>query len=224
LVAAAPLTTDQDGFQWYWAAGEQPENYTGGPEVSREAAMRAALREFEPGDVFTLISATKGTFWNAIPGAAEIMDLAAEKASDDGMFGDDGFDGYVGGRAAEKAAEDDLDEVLKAWFERHRAIFPTPWTFDDTRGEELVTRPPYTEVEQAEVNAIAAEIAADQARYDLARARAAIARHGVTIEPTLGAAITPTPASSTEQVAVEVSQPFRDEKPITPPSSSRGDQ
>jgi hypothetical protein len=155
-----PVSTPESAdFQWYWAAGEQPETYTGGPEKSRDAAMSAALREFEAGEVFTLISATKGSFWSAIPSAAEILDLAAEKASDDDMFGEDGFDDYVGGAAAVKAAEADLNAVLKAWFDRHQAIFPTPWTFGETSNEELITRPPYTAEEQAEIDAWNAQFA-----------------------------------------------------------------
>ncbi len=41
---------------------------------------------------------------------------------------------------------------------------------------------------------------------------------------TRGAASTQAYASSTDQVAAEVSQPIREGKSITPPSSSRGDQ
>lgn len=74
-----------------------------------------------------------------VPSAERIIEWMTECADDDGAFGEDDYCELVGSAEAVSAAEGDLRAALKGWFERHGAIFPTPWAFLKTRNGEWIT-------------------------------------------------------------------------------------
>lgn len=121
---------------WKWYASRDEENYTVGHEDSREAVIAAGRVDFD-GDAFHILEARKGTMRQWLPSGSDITDQMFERASDDGAFGED-YGEPLGSLEAQKAADDDLDAVLAAWFERHAAIFPTPWAFAESRNAEQI--------------------------------------------------------------------------------------
>ena len=80
----------------------------------------------------------RGVF--APPSGNCLMGEMIEHWGDDGIGSEDYPPEFGGPLEAIEAAEKDLDDLLKAWFERHRAIMPTPWCFADSRNTETFTR------------------------------------------------------------------------------------
>lgn len=122
--------------EWGWYAGRhvEPENYSLGPFETRDDAIAEARSDFgSDGDGFTVIEACKGEF--APPSAKRLMEEMLERWGDDDMGRED-YPDFEGTAEAVTAAESDLDVVLAAWFERHKAIMPSPWCFDSSRHEE----------------------------------------------------------------------------------------
>lgn len=119
-------------FLWYAGEGQQPEDYRLGPYDTREQAITDA-REYYAGQTFTIIEARKGEF--SPPSADDLMGEWIERWANDDMWRDD-YPEFAGPLEAIKAAEVDLDALLAGWFERHRAVMPSPWSFADSRNAE----------------------------------------------------------------------------------------
>jgi len=133
----------EDAFFWYAGAGAQPENYALGPFNTRDDAI-ADGRDYYDGQAFTVIEACKGEF--SPPSADALMGEWLERWGDDDMGRED-YPEFKGPKAAIDAAEADLDQLLSAWFERHRAIMPEPWCFGESRNEELIATAANAEAE-----------------------------------------------------------------------------
>lgn len=108
---------------WYVGANEEYMNI-GGPFDTREEAIAAGRYE-QCGDPFYICNAALYS-WVA-PSADEVMDSWIERH--DELWWEDGFSGFDGAPDAEVCAEEDLQNVLNAWFERHRGMLPTPTAF-----------------------------------------------------------------------------------------------
>jgi hypothetical protein len=119
-------------FKWYAGSGVEPENFNVGPEDAREAIIGCARVEF-CGEIFTIIEAQRGEF--SPPSGDDLMGEMIERWADDDMGRED-YPGFEGPLEAISAAEKDLDALLTEWFERHRAIMPTPWCFAGSRNQE----------------------------------------------------------------------------------------
>jgi hypothetical protein len=119
---------------WQWYYGQSDEAYTGGPCADRQEAVESGEHEFD-GEPFFIIEAAKGSMMKFLPSAERIIDDTLERADDDDAFGDN----YAERARDATAAEADLDALLKGWFERHKAIWPTPWAFAATRNSEEIT-------------------------------------------------------------------------------------
>jgi hypothetical protein len=126
------MSDDVQVWKWYAGYGIEPENFSVGPEDTRDAIIAAARIEF-CGETFTIIEAWRGVF--SPPSADDLMGEMTERWGDDDMGRED-YPEFSGPLEAIKAAERDLDDLLRAWFERHRAIMPTPWCFADSRNTE----------------------------------------------------------------------------------------
>lgn len=122
--------------EWKWYAGRDNENYTVGPEDTRKAVIAAGRQDFD-GEAFHIIEARKGTMRPWLPSASDIVEQMFDRAYEDGAFGDDYGEPY-GPLEAQKAADDDLDALLAAWYERHADVFPTPWMFAESRNAETI--------------------------------------------------------------------------------------
>ena len=124
-------------FKWYFGSGEEPEHYMLAGTSTREETI-AEGKAYYDGDTFSIIEAVSGTMKSFVPCADRIIDMMIESADDDGAFGEDGFDDMRGTPETIKAAEADLESVMREWFDRHAAIFPEPWSFARTRSEEVI--------------------------------------------------------------------------------------
>lgn len=128
-------------FEW-WVGGNDEFLNIAGPLASREEAIAAGEHD-RPGEPFYICRAGLHE-WRA-PDAASVMDQWVE--GHDELWFEDGFGGFDGPNASEreKAAEADLQEVLNAWFVRHKAMLPTATAFAwHTDGEwfNLAESPP----------------------------------------------------------------------------------
>lgn len=123
--------------EWKWYASRDEENCTVGPEASRDAIIAAATRDYD-GERFHIVEARKGTMERWVPSGSDIIDQVFERSSDDGAFGDD-YGEPEGTPEQIKAAEEDLDALLTAWYARHKHIFPEPWQFAESRNCEWIT-------------------------------------------------------------------------------------
>jgi hypothetical protein len=119
-------------YRWYHGAGSTPDAYTGGDFATREEAVADGQAYYE-GDVFSIVEAQKGAF--SVPTASDLMAYWLECWDDDDMGGEDACE-WRGKPDQVKAAEADLQALLDGWVERHGAIIPEPWCFNDTRNEE----------------------------------------------------------------------------------------
>ena len=124
-------------FKWYFGSGEEPEHYTLAGTATREETIAEGTAYYD-GETFSIIEGAKGTMKSFVPCVDRIIDMMIESADDDGAFGEDGFDDMRGTPEAIKAAEHDLEAVMREWFDRHAAIFPEPWSFARTRSEEVI--------------------------------------------------------------------------------------
>jgi len=108
-----------------WHAGTSDEYMDiGGPFASREDAI-AAGRHNQCGEKFYICQAALYS-WTA-PSADEVIDQWIE--NHDELWWEDGFGGFDGRPDAEVIAHDDLQAVLNDWFQRNRAMLPTPTAF-----------------------------------------------------------------------------------------------
>lgn len=128
--------SDMD-FDHGWDAGHN-EDYMniGGPFKTREEAI-AEGRHDRQGEPFYICNAALHG-WTA-PDADCVMDHWVD--DHDELWWEDGFCGFDGGNEAEAIARDDLQTVLNAWFQRHRAILPTPTAFCIHSDGEWIDRP-----------------------------------------------------------------------------------
>jgi hypothetical protein len=117
----------------WWAGTTSEYMNIGGPFATREEAIKAG-RDEQCGEPFCVIQARLHK-WGA-PDASAVIDQWVEQS--DEYFFEDGFDGFVGGSHAEKAAEEDLQAVLNAWFERHKYICPAPNALAWSGNEEII--------------------------------------------------------------------------------------
>lgn len=131
LEETAVNTTPEPTWQWY--AGHDGETYSLGPEPTRDAILSVGRDDYG-GDAFYIVEATKGTMQEYLPSATDVIEMMQERADNDGAFGDD----YCEITGSVKAAEADLDQLLRDWYARHAAIFPTPWKFASSRNEEII--------------------------------------------------------------------------------------
>lgn len=134
----AAETAVLDPEKWEWWASRDEENYTVGPEGSREDVVAAALCDFD-GEPFHVVEACKGSMSSYLPSGQRIIEWMQECADDNGAFGDDKYCELTGSAEAIAAAEADAKAVLADWFARHAAIFPTPWAFRATRNAEWIS-------------------------------------------------------------------------------------
>ncbi len=132
---------------WSWWASRDEENYTVGPEDTREAVIAAGATDFD-GEAFHIVEALKGSMARWLPKAERIIEIMAEASDDDGAFGEADYCELVGSAEAVSAAEADLNAALSGWFARHAGIFPTPWAFFRTRNAELIPATNPSEADQ----------------------------------------------------------------------------
>jgi hypothetical protein len=123
---------------WSWYASRDEESYLVGPEDTREAAIQAATEDFD-GEPFHVVEACKGSMAAFLPSGERLIEWMTECADDNGAFGEDDYCELIGTPEAITAAEEDAAATLKAWFDRHAALFPTPWAFAATRNGEWIT-------------------------------------------------------------------------------------
>lgn len=119
---------------WYVGSNDEYLNI-GGPFHTREEAIEAG-RADKCGDPFYICNAALHSW--AAPDADTVMDSWIE--SHDELWWEDGFDGFCGARDSEVVAVDDLQTVLNDWFERHKAMLPTPTAFCATSDGEWIDR------------------------------------------------------------------------------------
>lgn len=140
---AEPVVSGEAGIpiaetgDWWIGMGDEYMNI-GGPVATREKAIEIG-RDYMAGDPFYITRAQLHA-WSA-PDAATVMDDWVNGT--DEFWYEDGFPGFEGPnqREREKAAEADLQEVLNAWFERHKDMCPRPTAFAWCAGGEWIDRP-----------------------------------------------------------------------------------
>lgn len=123
--------------EWGWYASEDEENYTVGPEASRDAVIAAGRVDFD-GQPFFILEAIKPAAASLIPNARSFIESALEAAADDEQFGEDGDFDLSGSQEEAAAAYAELDAALSAWVEKWARILPTPRTFHATRNAEVI--------------------------------------------------------------------------------------
>lgn len=123
---------------WSWWASRNEEQYLVGPCDSRDEAIKSATEDFD-GEPFHVIEARRGSMAAFLPTGESLIELMTESADDNGAFGEDDYCELIGSAEAIAAAQADAKAVLAEWFNRHVAIFPTPWAFAATRNGEWVT-------------------------------------------------------------------------------------
>ena len=126
---------------WEWWASRDEENYTVGPETSREAVIEAARVDFD-GEPFHIVEAVKRSAASLIPSAGDFIERALEDAADNGEFGEDGDFGLCGKPETQSEAIAELDAAISAWAAKWSHILPTPWAFRKTRNAEWIERRP----------------------------------------------------------------------------------
>lgn len=129
-----PATIDYPSG-WYVGASEEYMNI-GGPFETREDAINEG-RSDRCGDPFYICNAALYS-WQA-PSADVVMDAWID--DHDELWWEDGFSGFDGPKDAEVCAQEDLQTVLNAWFERHKGILPTPTAFCVNHSGEWIDQP-----------------------------------------------------------------------------------
>lgn len=131
----------------WWVGGNDEYLNIGGPFATRDEAIAEGEHD-RPGEPFYICRA--GLHCWSPPDADTVIDNWVE--AHDELWFDDGFPGFTGPDVAdrEKAAEADLQEVLNAWFERHKALLPDATAFAWHTGGEWLNQPAPVEQEQTD--------------------------------------------------------------------------
>lgn len=127
-----------DEWFWYYSRGSDPESCYGEFD-SRDEAIGEARGMYGEDEEFCIVEARKKHRRELIVDADAVMELILDSNED--QWGEDGFDDYVGPEGGVTKAGEDLNEVLKAWMERHYHIYPRPWVFAETRNLEVFNTP-----------------------------------------------------------------------------------
>lgn len=136
LVKPVTLPTEAG---WWVGADDEYLNIAG-PLPTREIAI--AEGKAHQGDDPFYICYTAVSGWTA-PCADTVMENWCEDA--DELFYEDGFSGFVGANGKSdqllaREAENDLQTILNAWMERHKAMLPGGTTFSGTQHGEWIGR------------------------------------------------------------------------------------
>ena len=135
--------TDNTDWGWYAGRGADPENYDIGPENTREAIVEAGLEELD-GEPFSIVEARKGP--PPPPDATTVLESHHEALADDATWGDDDGTALATDDDAYKRAVASLQAALSGWWGVHwNTLFMAPWVFAETRNEELIIPPGWTE-------------------------------------------------------------------------------
>jgi hypothetical protein len=124
--------------KWQWYASTDGENYTVGPEDTREAIIEAATGDFD-GQPFVIVEAIKGipTLRIFSRSDADIIELLDEANRDKGDPEGDSLFADVTPFHAEQLAEA-LNDKIEEWA-RVCEINPHVWAFAETRNQEDIT-------------------------------------------------------------------------------------
>lgn len=117
---------------WGWWAGPDQEIFRyGGPFATREEAIECGRENADPGEGFFIVEA-----------AQHQIRLSARRLIEDQYFDNDDFfdceNAEPDRMADHKGADAELQALLDAWVEKHRATFISPNMFAASRNEAWI--------------------------------------------------------------------------------------